>query len=154
MKYIIAALFSVITAVSLFAFSQETAPLPAPVLKPYVWIPIQGMSDKDSSSYVNAYDATTEGESGKPTIRILLMSFNQPEEVKTPEGTLKTLSIATIVGVDCKRGLIAPIVSAYFDIKTPVRETKPIALFKYTDNGAMSLSKTSLLYWGLCPIQT
>ena len=84
---------------------------------------------------------------------ILLVPIDGALQFKNKKGILiSAMSVARYLIIDCKEGLMTPVLDFYFDTKTPDQDSKPIGALDYSKAIPVDiLPHSSILYKTLCP---
>jgi hypothetical protein len=136
------ALWAVVS--SSVAYAQEEAK----------WEPIIGFPSSTSSAFVDSKNRITRynKDGDKLNSLTILIVSSVPKTVVFKSRPTETKSIATRLLVNCKSGLVLPIVEFYYNTDTPKIHDRPVGIIPRSGPENISeISKTSVMYQIACP---
>lgn len=122
--------------------------------KPTKWVPVYGFKHPTSKAYVdsNSLIRKSSESGGDYGSGGLLLVSTELVPVPLAGKTILVRSVVKHLLMDCKAGMLAPVIDFFFAIEMPTREDKPLGALRYDDlTGMEKVSKSSLIYLTLCP---
>lgn len=114
------------------------------------WQPtLLGMNINNGKIYIDKANSSKSDVDIKHII--MLVDFDKLTDIETPK--IKAKSIVKVFIINCKNGLIAPIVDLYFDVNLPTDKNEPIYIAKYKEDAQIQIKQHSALFLNACPFE-
>lgn len=148
-------LFLVFSIAIFSSYALDYTNSPKAQTKTVNWKPIIEFIYKGKKAYVNESSRIFKtGDHKKYSYAELLVSSDTTMPITLKDKKIYPKGIVRAFLAECKSGEIVPIYDLYFDVSYPSLESKAIGVFKYDsgNNSPVFISKNSILYRAMCPI--